>query len=408
MWYGSLDLKLLTILTNSHLKAMRLGSISVLIIAFLCTACIKRYDPKLEGNDTLKFVVTGGVYKGDSVQHVYVSTTSPVSRPKLFPVTGCIVKVFDDKGHSYAASDRENGTYDLIIPESELLYGVSYRVDILLPDGSQLRSDFDQIHECPELNSLYYKLDSLTSFDMHYVIRGIRFYTDLDAVNTDSHYFRWEATESWEYQSVYPIEWWYNGTLHHEIPPDYSRSICWKTALIKTIFTLTTKNLAINKYNKLPFHFVDNVSSSRLVYGYSILLRQYAQSEEAFNYWEKLRVNSSEQGGLFEKQPLVITGNIHNITNPEIPVLGFFEAAEVKMKRIFVKNVENLPIEFDPGCTTAGLEPRRSGLKGIPSTFFPAYLYGTVYGFTLILLDNRCYDCLASEGDTIKPDFWPF
>jgi hypothetical protein len=110
---------------------------------------------------------------------------------------------------------------------------------------------------------------------------------------------------------------------------------------------------------------------------------------------------------LYEKQPLAVTGNLYNLTHPDQQVLGFFEVSEVKSKRIFIRDVENLPYEYDPGCSTAGEEPRRTGLKGIPSSFYPAYLFATQYGYSIILLNNTCYDCRAAEGDTIKPAYWP-
>jgi hypothetical protein len=379
----------------------------VALFAFMLASCIKSYEPVIESKDAVKLVVSGEVNQGDTVQRINISTTSPVSKPKYFAVTGCTVKIADAKGNSYAAIDMQDGNYQTIIPASELVPGASFMVDILMPGGEHIVSDFDQIHECPDLNSLYYVLDSLPANNPMLVTRGIQFYTNLEAENTNSRYFRWEATESWEYHSAFPIEWWYNGVLHREVPPDYSRNICWRTAPVNNVFTLTTKNLAQNRYDFFPLHFVDNKSSARLVYGYSLLLRQYAMSEAAFAYWEQLRINSAGQGGLYEKQPIVIRGNIHNLTNPDQEILGFFSASGVKSKRIFIKQVDNLPSEYDPGCSPAGEEPRRTGLKGIPSSFFPAYLYATSNGFSLILLDNYCYDCLTLGGDTIKPAFWP-
>jgi hypothetical protein len=377
------------------------------ILTLLLASCVKRYEPEIESKDAVKFVVSGEVNKGDDIQHVNISTTSPVSQPKNFPITGCVVKIIDDKGNSYTATDMLDGNYDVQIPQNKLVTGTSYKVDILVPGGINIVSDFDQMHDCPEVDTLYYELESIPASNPVFETKGIQFYTNLNAQNIESRYFRWEAIESYEYHAVYPIEWFYDGTLHHILPPDHSRQICWKTGPVKNIFTLTTKNFAQNRYDLYPLHFVDNVSSSRLVYGYSLLLRQYALSEAAFNYWEKLRINSVEQGGLYEKQPLVIKGNMHNITNPEQEILGFFSASSVSSKRIFIKDVENLPSEYDPGCSTAGEEPRRTGLKGIPKSMYPAYLYATQYSYLLILLDNYCYDCLTLGGDTIKPAFWP-
>lgn len=377
------------------------------MLIIMLSSCIKHYEPEISGSDAVKFVITGQVNRGDNIQRINISKTSSLSESKYLPVTGCKVKILDDKGNIYEAIDQKDGNYITVIPESKLAIGSSFKVEINTPEGINIVSDFDQIHDCPDVDTVYYILDSLPSGNPTIYTKGIQFYTNLNAENTNSHNFRWEAIETYEYHSSFPIEWYYDGTLHHILPPDHSKSVCWRTAPVQDVFTLTTQNLTENKYNMYPFHFVDNVSLPRLLYGYSLLIRQYAISEAAFTYWEKLRINSNEQGGLYEKQPLVIKGNMHNITNPDQKVLGFFGAATVKSKRIFVKKVENLPLEYQSVCTAEGEEPRRGGLKGIPTTFYPAYLYATDYGFSMIILDSKCYDCTLAGGSVTKPDFWP-
>ncbi len=381
------------------------GAIVILMPLFTC--CIKTYEPQIKSSDAIKFVVTGQVNRGDEVQHVNVSTTSAVSSPEYFPVNGCTVTILDAKGNSYSTLEKKDGDYEAVIPESELVPGSKFKVDILIPDGTKIVSDFDEINDCPKVDSLYYIADTLPSVNPYLTTKGIQYYVNLDAGNVSSRYFRWEAIETYEFRAVYPIEWIYDGKVHHIVPPDLSRKVCWKTEMVKNVFTLSTKNLAQNKYNMFPLHFVDNVSSPRLVYGTSLLLRQYALSEASFEYWEKVRINSVEQGGLYEKQPLSIKGNLHNVTNPDQQVLGFFGASTVTSKRIFVYNVKNMPLEYDPGCSVEFEKPRLS-FVGISQLSFPVYLYATVYGYLIIILEPSCYDCRRDGGDTIKPTYWPY
>jgi hypothetical protein len=383
------------------------ASIVCILLVFVLSSCIKPYEPVIESADAVKFVVSGQVNKGDSIQRITVSTTSPVSNPRKIPVAGCTVKIVDDKGNSFPAADMQDGNYEAVIPESRLAAGSSFMVDILVPDGSHLVSGFEQLYSCPEVDTVYYVLAELPANNPLIVTRGIQFYTNLNAENSDSRYFRWDITETWEFKAVYPIEWYYNGHVNHIFPPDFSRKVCWNTAMVKNVFTLATKNLVQNKYDRFPLHFVDNVSSSRLKYGFSLLFRQYSLSQTAYEYWEKLRVNSNEQGGLYEKQPLSIRGNLHNVNKPDQQVLGFFGASSVASKRIFVKDVENLPLEYNPGCSVEG-EKARLSFAGISALAYPVYLYSTPYGYAIILLEPHCYDCRLGGGDTIKPAFWPY
>jgi hypothetical protein len=141
------------------------------------------------------------------------------------------------------------------------------------------------------------------------------------------------------------------------------------------------------------------------MYGYSLLINQYSMSEAAYSYWDQLRINSSEQGGLYEKQPLSIRGNIHNNTNPDQVVLGFFSASSVKSKRIFVSDIENLALDFTTYCAPDTL--RVGGLHSIDPSEYPAFLVGNAFGFLPIQLSQYCVDCMALGGTNIKPDFWP-
>ncbi len=378
----------------------------IVVLAFLITSCVKHYEPVIKSNDAVKYVVSGQVNMGDAVQHINISKTSPISKPGYLSVAGCQVNVVDDKGNSYSASDVGGGDYDLSIPESALVHGASFKVDIVTPDGVNIVSDFDYVNECPEVDSVYFVVKELPTTKPSVTIKGIQFYIDLNATQTASHFFRWEGIETWEYHSTWPIEWYYDGAVHHVYPPDYSKFVCWRTQSVKNIFTLSTEKLSSNEYHFLPLHYVDNATSARLVYGYSLLIRQLALSESAYSYWEKLRINSNEQGGLYEKQPLAIRGNLHNVTHPEQDVLGFFGVSEVKSKRIFVSNVAGLPIDYNPNCTPG--EGMRGGFKEIDPADYPAYLDGDHEHFFMKLLSVECVDCLSLGGTTVKPSFWPY
>jgi hypothetical protein len=150
---------------------------------------------------------------------------------------------------------------------------------------------------------------------------------------------------------------------------------------------------------------VDN-HTNRLLYGYSLLINQYALSEAAYSYWDQLRINSSEQGGLYEKQPLSIVGNLHNNTNPEQEVLGFFSASSVKSRRLFIGPVNDLRFDYIEFCSPAPLG--RLGFLEIEPDEYPAYLMGDKTGPIPVVLSQYCVDCTTLGGITTKPYFWPY
>ena len=369
----------------------------------LLQSCIVHYNTLIENSNINKYVVSGMVNDNDEVQTVSVSFSSSISNPEYIPVSGCYVRIFDDGGNQFEMKEAGSGNYQTRIDKSYLVPGTSFKVEIITSDGISIESDFDKMSECPEIDTIYYVRRGTQENSSGQITQGLQFYIDLNADNLSSHFFRWEAIETWKYNVPYAKWWYYDGTVHQISPPDSSTMVCWSTQKVKNIYTLSTKSFVENRYSKLSLHSVDN-STPRLMNGYSLLLNQFSLSEAAFSYWDQLRINSFEQGELYEKQPLSITGNLHNNTNPDQEVLGFFSASSVKSKRIFIKPIDDFEFHTIIYCRPDTL---RFGLKSIRPSQYPAYLFGSEFVYFQILLEPYCVDCTSLGGTTVKPDFWP-
>jgi hypothetical protein len=92
-----------------------------------------------------------------------------------------------------------------------------------------------------------------------------------------------------------------------------------------------------------------------------------------------------------------------NLTHPENEVLGFFNVAALKEKRIFVSDVPDLPLDFNIYCSPTVL---RFGLKEIGPRDYPAYLMVDEGGWLALLLYYECVKCILLGGKYIKPNFW--
>ncbi len=376
-----------------------------LMMALLVSSCIKPFNPDINPRDVQKYVITGQLTDDGGAQTLNVSMTSLIGDPKYLPVTGCSVKILDNKGNEFPMQDMGLGDYTTMINPGLIVAGISYKVKLTTPTGDVIESDFDQMNECPKVDSVYFLRKDLPGKNPGQLTRGIQFYVDLNAAGFESHYYRWEAVETWEYHAEYPLEWYYDGKVHKVSPPDYSRQVCWSTLKVADIFTLSTNNLVENKYAMLPLHFVSN-RTSRLAYGYSLLIKQYALSEAAYIYWDQLRINSSQEGGLYAKQPLKLKGNLHNLTHPEVDVLGFFGATSMKSKRIFIRNVPGLLLDFNTYCNPVFLV---RGFAALGLDDYPVYLMTDklTKNYTLTQLSEECVNCLSLGGKNVKPDFWP-
>lgn len=368
----------------------------------ILSSCIEEYDPIIQAEDENKIVVMGTLTDDTDLHRISISRTSNIENPEIKPVTGCSVKIIDDNGTEHIGQDAGDGLY--LVSLNLNVSGTSYMIDIITPEGDKIISDYETLVSGPEVDSIYFERNDLEGPIAGDSTKGIQFYLDLNASDSPARFYRWEVTETWEYHADYPLIWYYDGTPHQIWPPDYSRQVCWSTRAIPQIFTLTTNNLTENRYQKLPLHYVNN-RSSRLMYGYSLLVKQHTLSEAAYTFWEQMRINNEEQGGLYEKQPLAIRGNLLNQTNPENEVLGFFGVSSVKTKRIFVGNIPSLPLYFSSFCSPRALQ--RGGFLEIDPLDYPAYLLGDEFTYYMVVLNEECVNCLSIGGTNVKPDFWP-
>jgi hypothetical protein len=381
----------------------RIKYIPVIFTLLLLNACIKPFDPQIESNKENKYIVSGRITDTEGWQEVEVSLSSPVGSPKYLPVSACQVNIFDDKGNVFSLEEYLPGRYRVWVDKEYLNPGTSYQVRTTTPGGEELVSGFDTMPAGPVMDSVYYQLKDIATADPEKFVRVMQFYVDLHAEGKFSQYYKWEIYETWEYHAAHPAEYYYDGTHHTIYPPDYTNNVCWITALVKNIYTVSTKGLYQNTYNQYPLHSISG-HSSRLGYMYSILVRQLALSERAYNYWEQLRVNSNEQGGLYEKQPLAVKGNMVNVNHPENDVLGYFFAASESSRRYFYKDIEGLELDFGDNCMEDALG--RMGWLEFTKYDYPVWYYYNEKGY-LRILTSECIDCRVSGGKTEKPDFWP-
>lgn len=371
----------------------------------IANACIKPYDPKLDDNAINKYVVQGLVSSVEGWQEVVVSRTSSIDRAVFLPINGCDLSIIDDLGNTFELEQFDGGKYRVFMNNSDLVPGRGYMLRLIMPNAEILESTFDIMPKGPsEIGDVYYKNEEKLTDDPEVVYNGIQFYTDFSASENDSKYYRWKLTETYEYHSLYPLEFYYDQWGVHQVsPPDYSKMICYKTSIIEDVYTLSTLNLANNSLDAFKLNYVNNLSN-RLEILYSLLIEQTSISEEAFNYYDKLRINIEQSGGLYTSQPLAIKGNLTNTSNTENEVLGYFQASTVASLRVFVEPLDDLEIDYENACQ---LNILWIGLIEIPPSEYPAYLFSDGVTWTPITMTKTCVDCRYSGGVLEKPDYWP-
>ncbi len=367
-----------------------------LIVAISLQACIEPFTPDISKYDDL-LVVDAFLSNENTAATVRLSRSFPYGSNISDPETGAIVIISDAEGNDFALNEISDGLYTSdasLVP----VVGDQYMIHILTSDGSEFESDYQEMLRAVPIDSVYFS----TVIDEPRVqgsgVNGVNIYTRSQVTdNSFSRYYRWQWEETWEIRPPFPY-------------PAEQKS-CWEDQLSAGIHIGTTENLVSNDLTAEKLFFIPT-SQNKLAVRYSLLLKQSALTRDNYIYLDKIRKINEGSGGFFDPIPGQLVGNIRKVGDPDFPVLGIFEASEVKTKRIFIDKNDIRAL----GYIASGFADCQS-LVVSDSLYFDTnnYLnwiflfdyYSSEVDDTLAFLVNlpKCYDC-SYVGSKIKPDFW--
>jgi len=385
---------------------MQMNNSFYIIILFILGfyACVESYSIGDQVDFKPLVVVDANITDRDTNQQIKISRSTELDNIEFDGIAGCLVSVSDknDRVFEFFEHEKYAGIYQGVIPREYLTAGNSFKITIKMPEGVEYESSYEEMTNCAPIDSVYYNVEINNTDGISE--SGVQFMADLTVNDTYSKYYRWQLEETYEYHATWPIDLIWAGEFIN-LGGDFTFFTCYKTSVIKRIFLASTQYVS-NNYLKYPFHFVNN-STQRLLYKYSLLVKQESITERAYDYWSLMRSNSEESGGLFDKQPSNIEGNIYCLTNPQEKVLGYFGVSAITEKRIFVQDVPGIEFPDDLFCTqTLITDPNvifESSEGSWPIYLAPSPLDGEEGYYWAA---KGCFDCRNEGGSTIKPEFW--
>ena len=383
------------------------------MIAIIVIACKQSYTPPAITANANYLVVEGLININDSTFINLSRTVRVMSASTVKPELKATVTIESNTGNSYPLKEVGNGVY------SAQSYNLSpanqYRPRIRTSNANTYTSDFGPTKVTPPIDSMIrqFKPDGLyISVNTH------------DATG-NTRYYRWEYSETWVYTAAYDPSFIVVNNHILLRTPVQSTYTCWRNVNSSDITLASSAKLTQDVMYQAPITLVPMVSA-KLSSRYSILVKQYALTEDAFNFWQLLKKNTEQLGGIFDAQPSSITGNIHNIADYSELVLGYISAGSAQQKRIFVDN-KALPKGWGTDSPFNICAPNPDNPYNpvtVPMSGYAAYFFGTVPGplflYTPIsiyqvhpgpdtLFDAvpvYCADCRMAGGSINKPAFW--
>jgi len=377
----------------------------LLLFALLC--CRKPYNPPAVKNNNNYLVVEGVINTGTDSTSFKLSRTINLSAGiAANPETGAMVTVESNANTSYPLTETKPGYYTSAGLNLDMTK--QYRLQITTTDNQQYLSDFVAVKPTPPIDSVGYIVQS----------NGIQLYVNTHDPNNNTHYYRWDYTETWNFHAQYETAFITNGKTLQLRTPAQQIFTCFANDTASTITLGSTAKLSKDIVLQQPITQVVS-TSEKIETKYSILVRQYALTNDAYSWWTFLKKNTEQLGSIFDAQPSTVRGNIHCTTNPSEPVIGYISVTNVQQKRIFITNAQ-LPQAWMPvypyqcqldsalfcrGAACAQNDVALFILPLNPSEFAlsPIITNGAFLGY--VAADAQCTDCTI-RGTTVQPPFW--
>jgi hypothetical protein len=386
----------------------------ILDMAVAITACRKPYLPPAIAASTSLLVVEGVIVPGADSTIIRLSHTVKLSeKTSSQPETGATVTV-EGNGASYNLMEISNGTY--AATNLSLNAANKYRLKIRTASGQEYQSDEMEVKVTPPIDSLAYKIEA----------DGLHIYSAAHDATNNTRYYRWDYQETWRYNSLFESK--YKVGRDTVIPREYPADEiykCYGSYQASTILLGSTVKLAQDIVTQNPITQIAP-GTERLSMRYSIKLNQYALTKEAYAFWENLKKNTEQLGSIFDALPSEISGNVHNLSNPATPVIGYVSISTVSSKRIYIDRTE---LPFTPewrdvypydGCKSDyGLyvDPRFNNINTVKGNIIesinfpidamtvpnPRTKTDSITGFSYA--SRPCVDCTL-RGSPKRPAFW--
>ena len=377
-------------------KVIHILKCCVGLAVWLAAGCKQPYTPPALKTNYNYLVVDGFINGGpDSTIITLSRTRSLVDSIPNTPELQAQVTVEGQAADLYPLQELGNGIY--AISQLSLNTNENYRLRIVTSNGEQYLSDFVPFKPTPPIDSVTWRQDSI----------GITVYANTHDPTNNTRYYRWDYVETWQYRTNYFTGFdFINGAVVQRLPNQLIYD-CWSTANSTSINVNTSAKLSQDVISNIA---IANVASGdeRLSVKYSIQVRQYALTLDAFNYWENLQKTTENLGTLFDPQPSQLTGNIHCVNNPAEPVLGYITASTRQTQRIFVSSGQVGNWNYIPyygACAITSVQ-NTDILQYFPIGQQSAFTFIGQNNLLYLMSTPECADCRAHGGSNLKPSFW--
>ncbi len=306
----------------------------ILLFVILFSSCETEITDFKTQNLSNSLVVYGEItnFKGPySVRINYTNAYAPydIGEFEGKPVKQAKVNIIDDLGNIYPLTEVRNGYYETQ-KSFQGAINKQYQLKIKTTDGLEIESSLQKLVAPPVLNEFKTQfVDAEKVEDMRFdVIASIK-----DKKETEDFYFikRQDFIQFLTTCKDPPPP-------PAPVPPCFSK--CWRAPLntqpiLKNDFLINGSNIPLELK---PLNLYD-------IPDWVVQLDIYSIPKNIFTFWKQQEDQRTIGGGLFDKIPAQIVGNLRCTNKPEQQVLGAFVVAGLVKQRVTVRRFHEIPAE---------------------------------------------------------------
>jgi hypothetical protein len=375
---------------------------SIYIFCFLLlllAQCRKPYEPAVLVKGDNYLVVDGFINTGTGgVTTIMLSRTKNLTDTVVsIPERNASVSVQSSAGTNYPLLENGDGIYNSA--PLQLSANGQYKVIVTTSVNKRYESDLVSARQTPAIDSVTWQQNET----------GVGLFVNSHDPAGNTRFYRWQYIQTWEYRSQLETPWGIANGVVYVRSPAQQVHVCYTTTRSTNVMIGTTAALSADVVSNAPLGTIP-ANDSTLKYRASFLVQQYALTAPAYFYWQIIQKNSQQLGTLFDLQPSQLEGNIHAVSNPNEPVVGFMSAGTVSEKRIFINNNNLQNWQPAPGsyfCQETAVPQNPVNfllVNNLPDDSYAPYYYIS-FG-PLIVAKRFCLDCTLSGGSNVKPSFW--
>lgn len=382
----------------------------VFLLGCMLNSCVEPYEFDTETFESA-LVVEATITNEVRIQEVHLSRTYSLDNNGPVAESNAEVRIVDNASNLFNFVESTPGKYISVSPFAAV-EGRDYTLEINV-GGRSYTSIPARISGKSEIEDLYPVTNTTSQGGP-----GVAILINSIGRGENSGYYRYEYIETFKIQSPFfkSMDIISNDGGVDIVPKAKEEYTCFRTENSHDIILGNSTSLSEDRLEGKMVRFLSE-EDPELAHRYSILVRQYGLSREAYAFYENLKELSESESLFSQIQPGFLEGNVYSEENREEKVIGYFNVSWVEEKRVFF-NYEDF---YDPG----GRRPSYVTYCPLdtPTTVQDLFsyieseswrLYQDNDNFKLpytsepgryIFTRAECVDC-TTLGTNEKPEFW--